>query len=204
MNQKTRRPRGALIPDVMGYDLKTTADAMRTLLWSATMVAWVIGTGCNGSPLPAQPSPPQIQPPRPFVQAAGSNGSFTWVSIPGSRPLCTEITGQVGQSWSLWLQIEEVGDDVTLTLAEGPLPPGPFDEAPATFTGQRQANVITASRTGPMGGMACRRDAGITPQTGGELTATISDKQIASEYTEIFGTGAMQVTFAFRFEATLK
>ena len=175
---------------------------MRSLLWSATIASLLICAGCNGGGLPAQPSP-QPTAHAPFVPAPGSNGSFTWVSIIGSRPLCKEITSQVGQTWSIWFVMDADGDAVTLTLSESPLPPNPFDEPPARFRGIRQGNAIVASRTGPMGGMACPQDAGITPQTGGDLTATISGNQIAGEYTEIFGTGPGQVTFVFRFQAAL-
>src|SRR5205807_2474275 len=106
-----------------------------------------------------------------------------------TRPMCKEITSQVGETWSLWVQLESNGDAVRLTLAEGPLPPGPLDDAPAVFTGTRQENAIVAVRTGGFGGMACPGDAGITAQVGGDLTATISGDRIVGDYADIFGTG---------------
>lgn len=176
---------------------------MRGFLWSATIASLLICAGCNDGGLPTRPSPQPLPPPAPFVPAPGSNGSFTLLAIIASRPLCPQLTSQIGMTWSLWVAMDTDGDAVTLTLSESPLPPGPFDDPPARYKGVREGNVIVASRIGPMGGMACPLDLAITPQVGGDLTATISGNQIAGEFRETFGTGADAVTWVSRFQATL-
>jgi hypothetical protein len=94
------------------------------------------------------------------------------------------------------------GDAVTLSLADGP--PDPFGDGPAIFTGTRNGDAISASR-GPenRGGMACPGDASITPEVGGELTATLAGNEISGQYTEVYGSGVSQVTFLFTFYASL-
>jgi hypothetical protein len=155
------------------------------------------------SPRPASSTTQPISSPTPVPQIS-AQGRFTWTSIASARPLCNEITRQVGQSWPLWLGIAFNGDAVTLSLAEGQGPPGPFDDAPAVFAGVRSGNIVSASRTqANLGGMSCPGDLAITPQLGGELTATLAGNAISGEYTEVYGTGIDQVTFAFSFHATV-
>jgi hypothetical protein len=136
-------------------------------------------------------------------EGVGPNGSFTWQSIMATRPLCTELTSQVGHSWPIWVQAETQGTVVTVTISESPLPPRPFDDPPAVFTGTREGDSIVAVRTGGMGGMACPHDESITPQTGGSLRAVVSGSEISGEYTDVFGDGPSQVAFVFSFHASL-
>jgi hypothetical protein len=51
--------------------------------------------------------------------------------------------------------------------------------------------------------MACPGDASITPEVGGELTATLAGNEISGQYTEVYGSGVSQVTFLFTFYASL-
>ena len=59
--------------------------------------------------------------------------------------------------------------------------------------------MIGAKRVGVMGGMGCPQNSAVTPQTGGELRATISGADIAGEFTEVYGAGV--VTFGYTLQA---
>jgi hypothetical protein len=131
------------------------------------------------------------------------NGSFTWVSIDTSRPVCKEITVQVGRSWPIWVTLEGDADSLTLLISESPLPGGFLDDPPAKYQGRRQGSTLVMSRTAPMGGMACPGDGAITPQTGGDLTVTISGHELAGEFRETYSDGIRVTTFRFTFHATI-
>ena len=131
--------------------------------------------------------------------AGAANGSSTWTMASSSRSLCPEIERQVGETFELWLGMKLSGDAVTLSLAEGP-----EDPTAANFVGLRHGDVISASRSlVNLGGFGCPGDLTVTPQVGGALTATVTATGIEGEYTEVYGTGANQVTFGFSFRATL-
>jgi hypothetical protein len=169
-----------------------SSAALLLFLWA--------GCGNQGSS-PASPTP-QLQlssAPAPSPATMTANGRFTWTSIDGPRSLCRELTSQVGQSWPLLVGIRSDGQSVTLTLSEGPV--DPLGDAPAVFGGSQSGETILASRIAPNGGMACPRDSSITPLVGGDLTATLSGREISGDYTEIYGTGADRETFHFHFVA---
>jgi hypothetical protein len=174
---------------------------MRILIAALSIVAFTLG--CSESPSHiASPGAPSVVAPAPTPTAA-ANGSVVWTEIRGSRTLCSEITRQVGHRYPLWLSIRSEGGSVTLSLFhEGPPDGNPLADPPGVFTGSRSGNEIRAVYSGPMGGMACPTDRSITPQTGGDLSATVSGDRISGEYTEIYGSAADQVTFVFRFEAS--
>jgi len=174
------------------------------------MRGWIVATlavaaaGCGERHgMPTRPSA-WATPTTPSTPVGpGANGRFTWASISASRPLCVEITRQIGESWSLWLTLESQRDGVVMTLAEGPPDSAPPAEAPAVFTGTRNGNSISAIRTLPNGGLACPFDRVITPLVGGELSATLSGADIRGEYMEVYGAGRDRVVATFSFEARL-
>ena len=128
-------------------------------------------------------------------------GTFTWVSATATRPLCPEITSQIGGSWPLWIGMKIEGSSVTLLLSEGPPSNDPMDEGPAVFRGTIVGNSITASDASLAGGFACPADKSITREIGGDLTANVSGNTITGEYTTVYGSGADAVTLLFRFDA---
>jgi len=65
------------------------------------------------------------------------------------------------------------------------------------------ASSITAVYQGPFGGLACPSDASVTPETRGDLTATLTSGGIAGQYTEVYGSGPDSVTFHFVIQAHL-
>ena len=145
--------------------------------------------------------PFEIDPVGPPGTARG-RGTVSWVSIssPG-RTLCSEITRQVGQTYPLWLTMATAEADVTLELSHEP--PSPLGDPPSVFKGQLAGSDISARSTGTFGGLSCPTDTTITPQTGGALTAKLTDGSIGGEYTEVYGTGDSQIVFLFHFEAGL-
>ena len=156
------------------------------------------GTAATATPTPrsrtATPTPGAAQ---------SRNGTVTWASIQTTRALCPEITNQVGHSWPLWLSMEINNSSVLLRLAHEPPTHDPLADPPAVFRGRLSGDSISAVNTGILGGFACSKDPSVTPQTGGDLTATLSEHRISGEYTEIYGSGANTVTFLFRFHADL-
>ncbi len=134
--------------------------------------------------------------------APAANGTMTWTSIATTRTLCNDLTKQVGTTYPLWLQLQSQGNSVILKLShDGPIGPPP-DDPSGTWEGTRTGDVINAAYKGPMGGLACPSDVDITPQTGGELTATSSASTLSGRYTEVYGTGSDAVTLIFRFQAS--
>jgi hypothetical protein len=128
----------------------------------------------------------------------------TWIGIDTSRTLCHEITGQVGTTYPLWLILKSDGAAVTLRLShDGPVSDDQtVDDLGYTFAGTRHADAIRAVWTDPVNGLGCPGDSSVMRRVGGELSGTISSNEIAGEYTEVYGTGADQVTFVFRFRAS--
>jgi hypothetical protein len=100
---------------------------------------------------------PSVALARPLPVQTTGYGSFTWTSIKSPAALCTEITRQVGMRFHLWVTMKAVGDSVTLDLWE--TPPSQYDprgdNGPGVFVGTRSGGAITATYTGPMGGLAC-------------------------------------------------
>lgn len=155
-------------------------------------------------PLPTTPSASTPAASSPPVPAGWTSGTFTWDSIEApSRTICAELSGQVGQSWPLYVRLEQDGNPLILLMNEDapPDPNDPIDYAPLKWVGGRAGDTIAASLQGGYGGMACPSDASVTPETGGELEATLSANQISGKYTEVYGTGANAVTFRFHFVA---
>ena len=157
----------------------------------------------QGPALPSpSPSPTATQPAQSPSPQTPANGRFTWTSIVSSRTLCGDITRQVGQSWPLWFSMVSDGDAVTISLSEGPA--DPLGDGPAIFRGTRSGDTISASRSqANLGGLACPGDGSITPEVGGDLTATLAGNEISGQYTAIYGAGANQVTLLFGFGASL-
>lgn len=122
-------------------------------------------------------------------------GTFTWQSIQTSRTLCPEITGQVGESWPLYVTLQITGSSVRLSMAEDPT-------EPEVFTGTVSGSAITASGN-PAGGFACPQDATVTPQVSSALTATTSQAGISGQWTETYGSGADEIALYYHFEANL-
>jgi hypothetical protein len=72
------------------------------------------------------------------------------------------------------------------------------------FVGTRKGEAISPSRRQEnLGGVACPGDASITPEVGGDLTATLARNEISGQYTAACGSGVNQVTFVFTFYASL-
>jgi len=177
----------------------------------AAVFAALLTIGCGGtSPLPGSPNipTPASLPNRTTLEP--SNGIATWTSITTSRQLCDQITGQVGQSWPIWVTSNmNSWPSFTITISEGP-PAGPADpnaEAPAIFVGTlANGDEFTAIRRNPNGGLACPGDPTITPLVGGTLTALMdispSGYRIVGDYTEEFGSGPAAVTLSFHFSAS--
>jgi hypothetical protein len=174
---------------------------------SATMAVLVgsVLAGCGGTST-TTPSPTQTPPPPasvtsgiPVDQAEFSGtGSFTWISISATRPLCEAITRQLGQSWPLWITMNANGNVVKLQLSEEP------DLAEvAIFEGTREGDAISASRKNLNMTFACPQDTFGTPQTGGDMSAFLAGREISGTYTEVFGSGRAQVTATFNFHAGL-
>jgi hypothetical protein len=179
-------------------------------LESAVVVGLAVAlAGCKGSSPPATtlaPTPVFINPlpapmPIPSPPApASNNGTVTWISIVTSRALCNEITKQVGDSWRVRLAMSSSGNLVRVSIWEGP----PEWEPAAQFDGVRDGDVVTAARNKESPSiLACPRDLAGTPQTGGDLTMTISGNEVTGKYSEIFGTGPDRATFNFSVQATL-
>jgi hypothetical protein len=169
----------------------------------AGLIVSVLAACSDGSlPTPSAPSgsqPPGVEPRSP-VDRAGmpSNGSFTWISVSATRPLCEFITRQLGQSWSLWVKMDTTGNAVRLQLSEEP----DLTEA-AIFEGSRTGDAISASRKNLNMVFGCPQDPFGTPQTGGEMTARLVGQDISGTYTEVFGSSLGQVTSTFTFHASL-
>ncbi len=117
--------------------------------------------------------------------------------------MCSALTGQVGQSWPLYIHVEQSGDAITLLFSEDapPDPTDPFAGPPEKFVGTRTGDSITATLVEPSEAMGCPSDAAPTPETGGQLTAAVSGNQISGDFTDVFGTGAAEVKFLFHFTA---
>ncbi|HEX4440136.1 MAG TPA: hypothetical protein VH854_08700 [Thermoanaerobaculia bacterium] len=157
----------------------------------------------SASALPsATATPTPITVPSPTVTPLGPNstltgtGSVTWTSITTTRTLCPDIRNQLGSSYSLTVSLKAQGSGVILTLDH-------HDDTPGTYLGTLAGSSIRAAYQGPFGGLACPSDASPTPQTSGNLVATLSANAINGQYTEVYGTGADAVTFGFEFQAHL-
>jgi len=146
------------------------------------------------NPLPAPLAIPSPEPP------ASLNGSVKWTSIATSRALCKEITNQVGDSWPVRLAMASIGDVVRVDIWEGP----PEWEAPAEFDGTRRGEMVTAVRNNrsPLV-MSCPPNM-TAAQTGGDLAMTITGKEVAGTYTEVYGTDRDRMTWYFEFRGTLE
>jgi len=123
-------------------------------------------------------------------------GSVTWTSIVTTRTLCPELRDQVGSSYSLTVTLRTDGSSVVLTLDH-------HDDEPGTYVGTIAGGSITAVYQGPFGGLACPSDASVTPETRGDLTATLTSGGIAGQYDEVYGSGPDAVTFHFVIQARL-
>ncbi len=178
----------------------------------AAVVAGGLAFGCGDTAAPpTQPSTlpsPVSASPTPAPPSPGAptwlTGSFTWTSIVASRSICSELTGQVGGSWPLSLGVQRDGDSVTLLIAEGP-PPDPRDplaDPAEKFVGTQKGDTITAAIQDPNAAMGCPADAAPTPETGGSLTAVVAGEKISGTYTEVYGSGAGEVTFTYAFNAS--
>ena len=170
---------------------------MRTIV--LVLATFVCACGSPGLPTsPGQPVPA-------LTTAAGATGTLTWTEIRSSRPLCSEITRQVGSTYPLWLKYEEKGSTVVLSFSQdGPVETlDPMADAPEVFTGSIDGNAINATFTGYPGGLACPGDTTETRQTGGTVKATFSGSLMDGEITDIYGTGEGQVMFVFRFRVTV-
>jgi len=88
------------------------------------------------------------------------------------------------------------GSSVVLTLDH-------HDDEPGTYVGTIAGGSITAVYQGPFGGLACPSDTSVTPETRGDLTATLTSGGIAGQYTEVYGSGPDSVTFHFVIQAHL-
>jgi hypothetical protein len=135
----------------------------------------------------------------------GPNGTFTWMSIQTTRAVCPEIATQIGGSWRIWVKLQTNGSEMTLLMSETNLDnPDPMDDGPAVFKGTRSGNTITATLAPiNLGGWACPGDAGITPETAGDLKATIDGQNLSGQYSNVYGTGPNQITAIFKFQAVL-
>ena len=123
-------------------------------------------------------------------------GSVTWTSIVTTRTLCPELRDQVGSSYSLTVTLRTDGSSVVLTLDH-------HDDEPGTYVGTIAGGSITAVYQGPFGGLACPSDTSVTPETRGDLTATLTSGGIAGQYDEVYGSGPDAVTFHFVIQAHL-
>ena len=123
-------------------------------------------------------------------------GSVTWTSIVTTRALCPELRNQVGSSYSLTVTLRTEGSSVVLTLDH-------HDDEPGTYLGTLAGTSITAVYQGPFGGLACPSDTSVTPETRGDLTATLTSGGIAGQYDEVYGSGPDAVTFHFVIQARL-
>ena len=142
---------------------------------------------------PASSPTATVTPLGPSSSLTGT-GSVTWTSITTTRALCPEIRNQVGSSYSLMVTVATQGSQVVLTLDH-------HDDTPGTYVGTLSGSSIRAAYQGPLGGLACPSDTTVTPETSGDLTATLSANAITGQYTEVYGSGADAVTFGFEFEA---
>ena len=167
---------------------------MRSTVLAVAVLGCAWGCGSSGAP-----TSPGKSVPAPM--APGTTGTLTWTEIRATRPLCAEITRQVGTSYPLWFKYEEDRPSVVLSFShEGPVENlDPMADPPEIFTGSIDGNVITASFTGYPGAFACPGDGSATPQTGGALKATIASGVMEGEIADIYGTGDAQVTMVFRF-----
>ena len=174
----------------------------RLCVWSSICLLCA-ACGDKGHPTPSASSPLPTAPTGP--SGTGPNGTFTWISIQTTRPVCPEIGGQVGGSWRIWVKLQTNGSEVTLLMSETSLDnPDPMDDGPSVFKGTRSGNAITAALAPiNLGGWSCPGDAGITSETGGDLTATIDGQHLSGLYSNVYGTGPNQVTAFFKFQATL-
>jgi hypothetical protein len=142
------------------------------------------------------PTPVPTVSPAPLATGTYSgHGTFTWVSIDASRPLCSAITGQIGHSWGLYVRIVIDESSVRVGLGEDP-------SELALLEGTLAGQTVTASGN-PGGAFACPQDPSPTRQVSSELTATLSADRISGEWTDTYGTGADAVAAHFRFDASL-
>jgi hypothetical protein len=112
-----------------------------------------------------------------------------------ARPL-PEITNQIGQSWNLYAKLTIQGSSVFLSLGEEP-------DAPWVYRGTIEGAEIRASGN-PGFGFACPGDPVVTPQTGSDLTGTLSGRTLSGQWTDIYGDGNGAVRFTYGFQVTFE
>jgi photosystem II stability/assembly factor-like uncharacterized protein len=124
-------------------------------------------------------------------------GRFTWLTAEAtSRSLCPEITNQIGDSWVLYATLRIAGTSVTLEVGEEP-------DDRWVYRGTIEAGTIRASGN-PGFGFACPGDSVITPQTGSDLTGTLSGRSLSGRWVDTYGQGDAAVRFGYSFEVTFE
>ena len=179
-----RSPTSTRTPALAASTTGTPTGAVRTRspTWTASMT-------------PTATSTPGAAP---FGLLVGT-GSATWTGIDTALPLCREIRDQVGDRYPLIIKVDtNAFNGAVLALAHHG---GGDDDSGEVYRGTRFGNAIRASAPGLGMGYGCPADPVVTPQTGGELTASLNAGGIEGDYTEVYGSGEDRVVFRFHFQA---